>query len=123
VHFRRCGIRIAARSSDILEAGILASLTKPVGSSQLYDALVAAMDTSSASAEVLAPPVEQSREITVAGPRVLIAEDNAVNQRVAVHMLAKLGYQADVVANGQEALDALVRIPYPLARLDMRNRV
>jgi two-component system sensor histidine kinase/response regulator len=49
---------------------------------------------------------------------VLVAEDNAVNQRVAVQMLEKLGYQAHVVGNGQEALDALTRITYDLILMD-----
>lgn len=49
---------------------------------------------------------------------VLVAEDNAVNQRVAVQMLEKLGYQAHVVGNGQEALDALARFSYDLVLMD-----
>lgn len=49
---------------------------------------------------------------------VLVAEDNSVNQRVAVQMLEKLGYQAHVVGNGQEALDALKRFSYDLVLMD-----
>ncbi len=50
--------------------------------------------------------------------RILIAEDNIINQKVTLTMLKKMGYRADVVANGQEVLDALQRIPYDLILMD-----
>ncbi len=106
------------QSQETLEAGILACLTKPVRSSQLYDALVTAMGTSDSSVEFVLPREEPEPRTAGGGPRLLVAEDNAVNQRVAVRMLEKLGYQADVVTNGQEALDALDRISYPLVLMD-----
>ena len=52
--------------------------------------------------------------------RILVAEDNLVNQRVVVQILAKLGYSADVVPNGQEAVDAVLRHPYDLVLMDVQ---
>ena len=50
--------------------------------------------------------------------RVLIAEDNMVNQKVALRQLLNLGFRADAVANGREVIDAMSRIPYRLIFMD-----
>jgi two-component system sensor histidine kinase/response regulator len=51
-------------------------------------------------------------------PRILVAEDNLINQKLTVRLLEKLGYQADVVENGQEALAALSRNSYAVVLMD-----
>jgi PAS domain S-box-containing protein len=65
------------------------------------------------------PDIPEKRRRTVAGnPRVLIAEDNVINQRVAAHHVLQLGYLADTVADGNEVLEALSRIPYEIILMD-----
>jgi two-component system sensor histidine kinase/response regulator len=114
--------------------GFSAYLTKPVKQSKLYDT-VAAVVIGSERVEVVqerrheeAPTVTShsleeakvhSHEELSKG-HVLVAEDNAVNQRVAIRMLERIGYRADVAANGLEALEALSRIPYDAVLMDVQ---
>jgi CheY-like chemotaxis protein/HPt (histidine-containing phosphotransfer) domain-containing protein len=103
-------------------AGITACLAKPVRPSHLFDCLVSVMaparraEPGVATGSATSPGF--SGRPAALGPRLLLAEDNAVNQKVAVHMLEKLGYQADVVGDGRAALEALSRAPYPLILMD-----
>ncbi len=98
-------------------AGISAFLTKPVRQSRLFDAIATVM-----ASEVGRPPVvtqaTMSEARASARPPVLVADDNAVNQQVAVAILRKIGYRADAVANGAEAVEALSRIPYGAVLMD-----
>jgi two-component system sensor histidine kinase/response regulator len=115
---------------EALRAGAEAYLTKPVRQSQLYDAL--ATVTAKIEEETAASEKEEDEEkrlVTSHGTRetnapfrlrILVAEDNKVNQKVAVRMLERLGYRADVAANGLEAVEALSRIPYSAVLMDVQ---
>jgi two-component system, sensor histidine kinase and response regulator len=110
------------------EAGIAAYLTKPVRKSQLFDCLTAVLSKSPVVPESSNPlktapadliTTHSLREAKgVSHKLILLAEDNVVNQKVAIRQLQKLGYRADAVANGREALEALSRISYDLVLMD-----
>jgi PAS domain S-box-containing protein len=94
-------------------------LSKPTKSSQLFDALVDVLH----ARDVDLPHPFQPSDLPAApvrhAERVLIAEDNAVNQKVALFILAKLGYRADVAADGKEVLEALGRQAYDIVLMDV----
>ena len=110
--------------AEITEAGILLCLTKPVKQSKLYDALATAMSNS--TNDVLDPLASNASSASASvtpsasrgNARILVAEDNPVNQKVILRQLAKMGYAADAVANGLEVLQAFTRIPYDLVLMD-----
>jgi PAS domain S-box-containing protein len=96
-----------------------AHLTKPIRPSQLYDALLEVLEGGVAAPELAAAAAARV-EHEPAGLRILVAEDNAVNQRLALLMLEKLGYRGDVVSNGAEALAALERTRYDVVLMDVQ---
>jgi two-component system, sensor histidine kinase and response regulator len=115
-------------SGEARRAGAEAYLTKPVRQSQLYDAIATVMTKPEKGAA--APEKKDEKQLVTSHSlreakaqsrlRVLVAEDNQVNQKVAVKMLERLGYRADVAANGLEAVEALSRIPYSAVLMDVQ---
>ena len=101
------------------QSGIDAYLTKPVRQSDLYDALVTVMSGTSFEEKRLVT-LRHLRRQKSGVHRVLVAEDNPVNQKVAAGMLENLGYQVDVVADGGEALEAIAGTRYGAVLMDVQ---
>jgi PAS domain S-box-containing protein len=95
-----------------------AQLAKPFKASQLYNALLRLLSTS-------LPAEERAEAATDGKPaasslRILLAEDNPMNQKVALRLLERLGYGADVASNGLEALEAVERQSYDVVLMDVQ---
>ncbi|HEX2861114.1 MAG TPA: response regulator, partial [Lacunisphaera sp.] len=97
--------------------------TKPVKPSQLHDVLAQLFwrgtDAGTMRAQLRSVHPFVSVEAR-RSERILLAEDNAVNQKVALHMLDNLGYRADLAANGLEVLEAMERQAYDVILMDMQ---
>jgi CheY-like chemotaxis protein len=112
--------RSAAEDTDIFSA----ILTKPAKSKVLLENLLHAL----APTEALLRGIETAGGSRAADPpalaltplRVLLAEDNPVNQQVAQLMLGKLGHRVDTVGNGLEAVEACRRVPYDAVFMDVQ---
>jgi CheY-like chemotaxis protein len=93
-----------------------------VKQSSLYNAIVSALSLQ--SMDTTPTPLTEAHfdtELAERHPmRILLAEDNSVNQKLALRMLERMGYRADVAANGLEVLDALHRQPYDLVLMDVQ---
>jgi two-component system, sensor histidine kinase and response regulator len=100
-------------SQEAKRLGATACLTKPVRSVPLLDALLSAVGAAREPGEQ--PRAAQTLRTDV---RVLVADDNLVNRRLALAQLSQLGIKAEAVSNGKEALNALERTTYDLVFMD-----
>jgi CheY-like chemotaxis protein/HPt (histidine-containing phosphotransfer) domain-containing protein len=122
---------LGRREADTDRLGFAAHLTKPIKPSQLFDALTSIFAAQIAQhADAAFPPVPRAQAALAARSdphlalrhplRILLAEDNAVNQKLALRLLQQMGYRADVAGNGLETLDALERQPYDVILMDVQ---
>lgn len=121
-------------SATARRLGVVASVAKPVVPRELYDALVQVVTSSGGGDESPAAPdsAGPGQENTPAGPsaarvtspqprsrgRVLVVEDNLTNQMVAMGLLTRLGFDPEVVGNGQEAVDAVRAREFAVVLMD-----
>ena len=118
VLFSSLGRREAGDDTDVFSA----YLTKPIKQSQLFDTLVGLFvksdeDEKKATTDRFKPDPQMAARHPL---RILLAEDNAVNQKLTLKLLEQMGYWADVAANGVETLDALERQPYDVILMDVQ---
>ncbi|MEH1866158.1 MAG: PAS domain S-box protein [Nostoc sp.] len=95
------------------------SLSKPIKQSQLYDVMTRVLGNQPSLASISDFPLVDRHLAHPVPLRILLAEDTVVNQKVALLMLEKIGYSADVVTNGVEVLKALQKQPYDLVLMDV----
>jgi PAS domain S-box-containing protein len=116
----------AGRRGDMARCqklGLSASLTKPVRQQELRDAITRALDRRRAqpdAARVSGPGVERRAVVPGTVLEILLAEDNAVNQRLATRLLEKRGHRVTVANNGREAVELLERSSYDLVLMDVQ---
>jgi two-component system sensor histidine kinase/response regulator len=100
-------------------AGVDGICTKPVRPAKLFHVLTTALNPGDASQQRKRLITKKERPtVTKTRARILVAEDNPVNQKVAMHMLSRLGYRCDLASNGQEAVAMLEQMPYDLVLMD-----
>jgi signal transduction histidine kinase/DNA-binding response OmpR family regulator len=107
---------------EIVKANFAAFLNKPIKQSHLYDVLIGVMvgqpikvrPTCSISSQIDANLAERLPL------KILLAEDNVVNQQVGLHLLQRMGYRADVAGNGLEVLESLRRQSYDVVLMDVQ---
>jgi two-component system, sensor histidine kinase and response regulator len=101
-------------ANHALAAGFDACVDKPLRQAAVQHALITALDSTHVRQPGQATTLHQRRF----SGRVLVAEDNAVNQRLTAAQLARFGLHADIVADGVEALAAIAALPYDLVLMD-----
>jgi GAF domain-containing protein/DNA-binding response OmpR family regulator len=115
--FSSLGRREAGDTDGVFDAYLM----KPMRQSQLFDALVGVLlhDVPERPAAPVKPGMDPG--MAARHPlRILLAEDNVVNQKLALRLLQQLGYRADLAANGIEALESVARQVYDLVLMDVQ---
>ena len=99
-----------------------ATLAKPLRQSQLFDTLVTLL-AHGAAPKVAQTAIKPKIDATLAARhplRILLAEDNVVNQKLALRLLQQMGYRADLASNGIEAIESIERQPYDVVLMDVQ---
>jgi len=113
------GTRIGAASDP--ELGLAAFVYKPIKPAQLFRVLIDALGGPPVAAHSADHGVTVGHALAEQLPlRILVAEDNAVNQKVLMRLLDRLGYRADVAGDGTEVLDAIERQNYDVVLMDVQ---
>jgi len=113
-------VLIAAAAATADEAGaadsglVQATLTKPVAPRKLHDVMVQV-----GARPAVVAPVTTVERVAPGALKVLVADDNALNQNLLRRLVVKLGHNVDVVSNGREAVEAVAQTPYDAVLMDV----
>ncbi|HLX72625.1 MAG TPA: response regulator [Verrucomicrobiae bacterium] len=108
----------SAEMTNVARSG---SLTKPVKPAQLHDALLRVISGSSPAPQKKPAATKLDPKLAERLPmRILLCDDNAINQKVATRLLQQMGYKPDLAGNGLEALTAMERKTYDLVFMDVQ---
>jgi PAS domain S-box-containing protein len=113
---------VGGREAAAEQVDWAAYLTKPIKQSQLFNLMAGIFGYLEAPlARPAAQPPKADAEMAARYPlRILLAEDNAFNQKLAIHMLGQMGYRADLAGNGLEAVQSVERQPYDVILMDVQ---
>ncbi|MEM7369597.1 MAG: response regulator [Bacteroidota bacterium] len=106
--------------ADKAKTYVDAYLNKPVRPDLLKKKIIGLLNPPTKASQPSAVKTVKEDQLLTHPLKILIVEDNLVNQKVALRMLSKLGYQADIAGNGIEAIEAWKLIPYDLIFMDMQ---
>jgi CheY-like chemotaxis protein/nitrogen-specific signal transduction histidine kinase len=113
-------VGVRSESPELASAGFAGCLAKPIKPTQLQELLRRVLSGAKPAAPTASVSAKPDGALASRLPlRVLVCDDNVVNQKVALRLLQQMGYRADVAANGREALEALDRQPYDLVFMDV----
>lgn len=117
-----CGAR--GDGAKMKEAGLDGYFNKPIKQADLYNAIISVLGLPKSPKEdhSIKPIITRHtlKENKKKNTRILLAEDNMINRKVALHLLNKFGYQADAAGNGKEVLKALEKVSYDLILMDVQ---
>jgi CheY-like chemotaxis protein len=111
---------LGRREAGDTEGLFRAYLAKPMRQSQLFDVLVSVLDHEPAAKPAPAPPKLDLQRGVRHPLRILLAEDNVVNQKLALRLLEQMGYRADLASNGIEAIESIDRQIYDVVLMDVQ---
>jgi signal transduction histidine kinase/ligand-binding sensor domain-containing protein/DNA-binding response OmpR family regulator len=114
--------RIPGEAQHCRELGVITSLLKPVRQAELRAAILRALgaNTANQAEQDIAKGAAQAPREAATMLRVLVAEDNSVNQRLMLRLLEKRGHHVVVTANGREALESLEKNSFDLVLMDVQ---
>ena len=113
---------LGRREAEAESAGLFkATLAKPLRQSHLFDTLMSLLATDAALRPVATVKPKMDPGMAARHPlRILLAEDNVVNQKLALRLLQQMGYRADLASNGIEAIECVARQPYDVVLMDVQ---